>query len=265
MRIQGIRCTRLAHSFGRGMSGCQSVPVTSTDTDALRTAAARNNAGWCAALCRSHGVPGTFGPMAWWSARRTPPYYPDAITLHQDAVPADFLTPLDTATPGCSVKDSFATLDLRSSGFVELFDAQWIHRAPELPAPQTSALRTARVSTAARLLDWQVAWHGGDGGPDVFRPPLLDEPSVRVLAFHEGDELSGGVVLNHDAGLVGLSNLFAVNGTDVAAVWSSAISAAARHFPGLPLVGYEHGNDLAHARASGFSALGPLRVWLHEA
>ncbi|MGW4487568.1 hypothetical protein ACWEOE_27430 [Amycolatopsis sp. NPDC004368] len=70
--------------------------------------------------------------------------------------------------------------------------------------------------------------------------------------------------MNHTSGLVGLSNLFAVDGSDVAAVWSSAITAAAVHCPGLPLVGYEHGDDLAHSLASGFDALGRLRVCLRE-
>lgn len=237
--------------------------VTSTETTSLRAAAARNNADWCASVSRSHGIPGTFGKTAWWSSRRTPPYYPDAVTLHHDTVPADFLAEIDTTSPGCSVKDSFATLDLTSSGFVELFDAQWIHRPAGLPAPATSALRTERVSTAGRLRDWQDAWHGGDAAPDVFRPALLDDPSVRVLAVHDGEEISGGAVLNRSAGLVGLSNLFAVSSGDAAAIWSSAIAAAARHFPGLPLVGYEHGDDLAHAQAGGFTALGTLRVWLH--
>lgn len=34
--------------------------------------------------------------------------------------------------------------------------------------------------------------------------------------------------------------------------------AAANHFPGLPLVGYEHGDDLENELASGFA----LRIWL---
>lgn len=247
-----------------GPAGVNMSRVTSTETTSIRAAAAQNNAAWCASVCRSHGIPGTFDETAWWSSRRTPPYYPDAVTLRHDAVPADFLAQLDTASPGCSIKDSFATLDLASSSFIELFNAQWIHRPAGLSAPGTSSLRAERVSTAARLHSWQVAWHGGDGSPDVFRPALLDDSSVLVLALYDGEDLSGGVVLNHSAGLVGLSNLFAVNSIDVAAVWSSAITAAADHFPGLPLVGYEHGDDLAHALAGGFATLGTLRVWLHD-
>jgi hypothetical protein len=43
--------------------------------------AARNNAGWCDAFCRTRGVVGHFGEDAWSSAERTPPLYPDAVTL----------------------------------------------------------------------------------------------------------------------------------------------------------------------------------------
>ena len=33
-------------------------------------------------------------------------------------------------------------------------------------------------------------------------------------------------------------------------------------FPGLPLVGYEAGDDHAEMLELGFGALGPLRVWV---
>jgi hypothetical protein len=39
------------------------------------------------------------------------------------------------------------------------------------------------------------------------------------------------------------------------------IAAAVEMFPGLPLVGYEHGRDLAAAKLAGFETIGPLRIW----
>ncbi|WP_229758862.1 hypothetical protein [Peterkaempfera bronchialis] len=179
-------------------------------------------------------------------------------------MPDDFLPGVDTASPGCSVKDSFATLDLTSYGFGVLFHAQWIHRPAGLPVAAAPGLRTERVATAARLRDWQDAWHGGAGAPDVFRPALLDDPSVLVLAVLDGDDLAGGAVLNRGSGPVGVSNLYATDPGGTAAIWSSAITAAADHFPGLPLVGYERGDGLTPALAGGFTVLGPLRVWLHS-
>jgi hypothetical protein len=238
--------------------------VTSTDLGSLRAAAARNNAEWCAAVCRSHGIPEAFGAFAWTSSGRPPLYYPDAVTLRPDTVPADFLPAIDAARPGCSVKDSFASLDLTGYGFRALFDAQWIHRPAGIPVPAAvPGLRAAQVPVG-RLGAWQAAWHGDDETPDVFRPALLDDPAVRVLAVEDGTTLAGGAVLNRTAELIGLSNLFAVGGTDPAAIWSCALTAATDHFPGLPIVGYEHGNDLLAALDGGFSPLGPLRVWLRE-
>ena len=38
-------------------------------------------------VCRSHGIPNTFGKSAWCSARRTPQYYPDAVTLRPGILP----------------------------------------------------------------------------------------------------------------------------------------------------------------------------------
>jgi hypothetical protein len=263
MRGRSPMPTGMGNGCAIGRVECQPAGVNSTDKAAIRAAAARNNAGWCASVCRSHGITGTFGATAWWSSLRPPPYYPDAITLRQGAVPADFLTEIDTMSPGCSVKDSFAELDLTSSGFAELFTAQWIHRQAGLQAPQAPARRSARVVTAAQLRDWQRAWPGGDETQDVFRPALLDDPSVLVLAVYDGEDRCGGVILNRGAGLVGLSNLFAVGRGDAAAIWSAAISAAASHFPGLPLVGYEHADDLVPALASGFVPVGALRIWRH--
>ncbi|WP_034087783.1 hypothetical protein [Streptacidiphilus albus] len=237
--------------------------MTSPSTHTLVLAAARNNADWCAAVSRSHGLPGAFGEAVWTSSDRTPPYYPDAVTLHPGAVPADFLPRIDTASPGCSVKDSFAALELTPDGFTELFSAQWIHRPAGVPVPATPRLRAEPVRSAGTLEAWQAAWHGEGEAPDVFRPALLADATVLVLAVHQGEALVGGAVLNSGAGLVGLSNLFATDDADEAEVRSCVLRAAAGHFPGLPVVGYEHGGALAAALDSGFSAIGPLRIWLH--
>ncbi|MFY1633147.1 hypothetical protein ACN27F_07640 [Solwaraspora sp. WMMB335] len=219
------------------------------EQSAMRGAAARDNAAWC-------------------SARRTPPYCPDAVTLRPDATPADILARIDTTSPGCSVKDSFASLDLGPHGFVELFTAEWIHRPAGLPAPAAQALTVLtvrQVATAAELYEWQAAWHGEDTPVDVFRPALLREPSVRILTVHaDGDTVVGGVVLTCDSDVVGLSNVFATDSRHRFGVWAAAIDEAAAHFPGLPMVGYEQGDDLALARAHGFVPIGALRVWLHQ-
>jgi hypothetical protein len=44
-------------------------------------------------------------------------------------------------------------------------------------------------------------------------------------------------------------------------LWAGVVRAVAALRPGLPIVGYESGKDLAAARRAGFTVLGPLRVW----
>ncbi|MFH9738227.1 hypothetical protein ACH4MA_11085 [Streptomyces roseolus] len=227
--------------------------------DALLAAAVRNNAAWCGSMCRAHGLDPATGPRAWTSPRRTPLYYPDAVSLAADATAADVLAGIDLGAPGASVKDSYARLDLAPEGFRPLFDATWIGRPagpPAAPGPSWT-----RAGTPGALAAWAHAWSGGDADEAaLFRPALLDDPAVTVLAVPgPGGRILGGAVLSTGAGATGVSNLFAADGTDPALVWAAALAAAD---PALPVVGYESGDDLAAALAAGFVGLGPLRVWL---
>ncbi|MEV1003229.1 hypothetical protein [Nonomuraea sp. NPDC050202] len=201
-----------------------------------RREAARDNARWCDLMCRAHGIRGTFTDLAWTSPVRTPPYYPDAVTLSPGATAADLLPHLD-AGPGASIKDSFATLDL--PGFEVLFEARWIHRE----APGRAGTNWRVVRDAAALAGWERAC----GMKDLFLPPLLDEATI----VHAPD-LSSGAVLTATGPAVGVSNVFGD--------WGGVLATAAELFPGRPLVGYE--SDPAPALRHGFTTIGPLRVWL---
>ncbi|MFB6838582.1 hypothetical protein [Streptomyces sp. NPDC056361] len=222
--------------------------------------AVRNNAEWCQAMCDAHGLTGTFGPRTWTSARRTPLYYPDAVTLTDDAGVEDVLSGIDRTTPGASVKDSFARLDLAPEGFRLLFEAQWIARPAGLPAPQAPG-DWRPVRTPDELAAWALAWSGDDADDaELFRPGLLADPATTVVAGHDPDgRILGGAVLTTSARVTGLSNLFAADGTDPSHVWAGALSAAPAD---RPLVGYESPADLPPALAAGFDAIAPLRVWL---
>ncbi|RSN13189.1 hypothetical protein DMC63_27980 [Streptomyces sp. WAC 05977] len=184
--------------------------------------AARVNARWCDTVCRT----GTFTARVWKSARRTPPLYPDAMTLTPDATAAEVLDGIDTS-PGCAVKDSFACLDLAPLGFEVLFEATWITCTAEPPLEP--------------------------GWSRVADP--FDDPSVAVWSSG-----AAGVTANRDGDFAGLSNLYTQGDLDDA--WRGATSAVAASFPGLPITGYERGEDLDAALRNGYTALGPLRVWL---
>lgn len=189
-------------------------------------------------------------------------YYPDAVTLAPGVDPAALVARIDTTAPGASVKDSFADVDLSGSGFQVLFEAHWIHRLPGAPTI-ASDLDWGRANTPEALRAWALAWDGGEGQAGLFRPELLGDPSVVVLSgFSAEGRVVAGAVANRSGEVVGVSNVFAIDGgTDTA--WPLVLAAVDRLFPALPVVGYEHGDDLAAAVRHGFAPIGPLRVWLH--
>ncbi|WP_353946807.1 hypothetical protein ABII15_37760 [Streptomyces sp. HUAS MG91] len=224
-------------------------------------AAARNNALWCAAMSRTHGVTGTFTDDAWAAPVRTPPYYPDAVTLAPGADAAALVARIDTAAPGATVKDSFGDLDLTGAGFRVLFEARWIHRPAGAPVPRPAPAWDV-VRDAETLRAWAVAWDDGNGDAGLFGPALLDTPDIHVIAAHDTrGRVAAGAVLNRGADTVGVSNVFSRD-TASGTAWPGALDAAHRLCPGLPVVGYEHGDDLTAALRHGFAALGPLRIWL---
>ena len=221
-------------------------------------AAALNNAEWCDIVCRTHGLATTFRERAWTSAHRSPPMYPDAVTLSETATVDDVLPWIEVATPGASVKDSFARLDLRPAGFEVLFDASWIHRPADLPLPRPDpAVHWSTVDTVTGL----AAWIQGEA---PFRPELLAVDAVRVVGGWTDDRLVAGAILNRSDDVLGVSNVFSLDGaTDTA--WAGVLSVADRLFPGVAVVGYGRGEDLQAALRNGFRRAGALRVWYASA
>jgi hypothetical protein len=98
--------------------------------------AARNNAEWCDLVCRGHGVTTQLDARLWVARHRSPPRYPDAVTLLPDVTVDEVLSRIDTRD-GCSVKDSFAALDLRPAGFRVLFEMSGSPPPPDPPFPET--------------------------------------------------------------------------------------------------------------------------------
>ncbi|MGV9213601.1 hypothetical protein ACTFTM_17245 [Micromonospora sp. RB23] len=214
----------------------------------VREAAALDNARWCDAVCASHGFTGRIDADAWSVPHRSPPWYPDAVTL-RPGVDAEALLARIDAGAGASVKDSFADLELAAYGFRVLLDAQWIHRPPADPPPGPPL---TRVTTGYEL----AAWASAHGGGSLFRPALLTDPRITVLARHDEDgAVVGGAVLSGDDPC-GVSNVF-THTADPDEIWRAVVAAR----PGVTLVGYESAPDLPRARRAGFVPAGPLRVW----
>jgi hypothetical protein len=224
--------------------------------DALLHAAVINNARWCDAVCRSHGYPGEFTGRLWISADHVLPFYPNAITLSPDVTAAEATDGQDPSRP-YSIKDSFARLDLAPHGLTPLFDATWI----AMPAPAGGDEPSWDVVTnPGDLVRWEAAWAGGGEVVGLFQPALLDDADCAVLACRRDGAQVGGAIAYTAGGVTGISNVFK-SGIADGPLWAGAVRAIARVRPGLPIVGYERGEDLAEARQAGFTALGSLRVW----
>jgi hypothetical protein len=225
------------------------------ERDLVRVAA-RNNAEWCDAFCRTHGIAGRFDDDAWWSAVRTPPLYPDAVTLVPGVDGRKLLARVDAA-PGCSIKDSFGDLELTQLGFDVLFRAEWLC----LERGRGSAPGWFVVESPDALTRWETAWGESPEDCPFFRPALLADASIAILARANRGRIVAGAVANRSATAIGLSNLFAAD-SDLEQAYVDAASAAQARWGPMPVLGYESGDALDAARAAGFMPVGDLAVWI---
>ena len=134
-------------------------------------------------------------------------------------------------------------------------------------ARSMGGLEWLQVTAPAAL----AVWADDHGGGPTFRPALLDEPSVVVLAAHDADgRRVGGAVATVAREAVGISNVF-VSGKHAAGApeedrfgeaFAGATGAIAKRFPDRAIVGYLSSSRLAAARAAGYDLIGPMRVWM---
>ncbi len=250
--------------------------MTQPNAAACAVQAARNNAIWCDTICRAHGIPGEFHAQLWLSRQPVPRFYPNAVTFANpiagSAQLADMQRLLGEALPASAgVKDSFCTLELAPIGFQQLFEATWIWRASQPQLDRADAqVDWFKVRDADELAKWETAWNGPSSSEQsapptrVFPPALLAETDVVFIAATFGQQIVAGAIANRTDDVVGLSNVFAPDGA-AARFWPGCVRATMDAFAGLPLVGYEHGSELAIALSLGFEAIGPLRVWVRTA
>jgi len=216
------------------------------------TLAVRESAAWCDLVCRLHRFTQEGDARLWWSARRTPDLFPDAITLVPDLSVLDVLGRI-TDSPGASVKDSFATLDLTDQGWTVLLDATWIARPPRTGAEEvasTFAIVRERFSFAALCRAWS--------GPAGVLPTGLRCVRGVTVFGREGDAgfTDGAIVHSTEVGGTAVAGLWNTFGA-----WADLADAASHRHPEAWIVGYERGAGLDAALAAGFTAVGPLCVW----
>ncbi|WIM14071.1 hypothetical protein [Enhydrobacter sp.] len=202
-------------------------------------------------MCFAHGTTGRFLVHTWVNAEPVPRFYPNVVTL--TAGQADIAEQrqavrilLKSHLPGrWAVKDSFGTLDIARLGFEVLQEASWIRKQQPKPAPLVSGLA------------WERAGPGGEAFPTML---YGDENFAMFSGRRDGAIVAGGTLYRADK-VVGLSNVVA-DADDEPGVWRDLCSLAAATFPGLPLVGYESGDELTAAHKAGFEIGDPLRIWV---
>ncbi|WNQ11405.1 hypothetical protein MJA45_28040 [Paenibacillus aurantius] len=216
--------------------------------------AVRNNILWCGWVSRAHGAAHAYSGNLWRLESQGPPYYPDAITTNRLATMEEIRQLAEAPRPPGSLKDSYALLDLSVAGWKLLFEAQWIHH------PATDAGSYPPTWRKAETPEETQAWIAESGLQGVLPPELTRHPDIALL-WSRPSESATGFAGNRGAGVVGITNVFGGGGGHEE-LWSAIPRIAAVDFPGLPLVGYEQGASLAAALKSGWTALGPLRVWI---
>lgn len=187
----------------------------------------------------------------WVNAEPVPRFYPNVVTLTTGE--ADIVEQRQTVRillkshlPGrWAVKDSFNTLDIARLGFDVLFEANWIRQAEPKPHMMISGL------------SWERAKPGGEAFPAT----LFSDENFAMFSGHRNGAVVAGGTLYHSDGVVGISNVSA-DVDEAPAVWRDLAALAASTFPGVPLVGYESGDELKSARKAGFEAGDPLRIWV---
>lgn len=209
---------------------------------------------WYDELFALHSVGCGISDGLWASHGPPPPLHSAAKSVEPSVRSAAALRAV-AAYEHCSIADSFGALDLGDEMDL-LFEARWLHRPPLDAALTPLPAGWETVTTGADLAVW-TAIHGTS---DVLLPGLLRRSSFQFLGHRSNGELTAGGVTHLGAGVVGLSNVWAAPGHEVD--WGELVRVVHALHPGRAVVGYEQGEDLAHALAAGFNAVGPQLVWV---
>lgn len=211
-----------------------------------------NNIIWCGIVCDLHGLTQTSSERVWGLLSKAPELYPDIITSSSHAT-SEEVNNFIGHREIFSIKDSFANLNIAPYGFKVLFEAKWICHSPVADVDYVQTEWTV-VSSEKDLAKWTFA----SGLQKVIKAKLLDQKDVKIFMHEVNGELSG-FIANLSTNAVGISNVFS-NSNKI--IWSDIVPIVSTYFPGIPMVGYENGDDLTSALLSGWTTIGPLRVWI---
>ena len=228
-------------------------------TDYRAVAAARNNGDWHATMFDVHQLRYERSNVLFTAVDPPPAYHSDSIVLtpHKSGVVAELVR--ERAGQGFTIKDSFGELDFEVLGLTELFTASWIW-CDDVGNPDVHGWEN--INSIDRLMVWEAAWQA-NGSPveqRQFPDQILGRSDVAIFGRLSSQGYDAGVIANRSTDSVGFSNAFGP--TDSV---GAAIALCSAFGDGMAVVGYESGEDLEVALASGFVATGQLRVGMNAA
>ena len=230
--------------------------------------AARNDAAWCDAVCSAAGGQTDFTNGIWRNSVRSPPYFPNIITVDPaaevDAV-EEAVRMLSPRGSEVGIKDSFCKLDLGPSGYAKLFQASWIAREPVRSPRIFTQLTWTKIDSFTALRAWEREWWpegvSSMPTPAIFGRALLERNDICFLAGHEGTTLMAGAAITETEHVAGLTCTF-FRGRDTARLRRELLLVLESRYPDQVVLGYESGDELVAMKGLGFIEVGPLRVWL---
>ncbi|MDP5277187.1 hypothetical protein [Chengkuizengella axinellae] len=218
--------------------------------------AVKNNIAWCEIVCDSHGVAHTSKEHLWGVFSKAPKYYPELITKSKYSSVEDINNYINKVTVS-SIKDSFANLNLSPLGFEILFNAKWIfHEGVHDSRSLHDKWRV--INTEKDLKKWTIS----SGLVDIIKPDILNENSVKIFMYEQNNAVCG-FIANLSANVVGVSNVFTTDHANEE-LWLDIPDIISTEFPGFPIVGYEHNENLIAANSAGWRSIGSLRVWIRS-
>ena len=218
------------------------------------TLTVRENAAWCDLVCRLHRFTPEGDGRLWWSARRTPDLFPDAVTLVPDVSVLDVLGRINDSVrhvgqgllcdarphgPGvdCALRRDVGHASTRARA--RTTGRVHVRRR----AARSSRSRPGVVPGAARRGCCQPGCDACPESPCLAAKAMPGSPTVRSCTAQRSAALPSPA-----------------SGTPSGA-WADIADAVSHRHPEAWIVGYERGADLDAALAAGFTAIGPLRVW----
>jgi len=214
--------------------------------------AVRNSVDWYAMMWDIRGLRYARDAFGFRAIDPPPPFHGWVTLASPDAPIPNIVAPF-AGLEGFGVKDAFAMHDLSGFGLAKLFEASWLWHSPEVQADTTG---WEKIATPMALEAWENAWRDtSPSGQRQFLDTILERSDVAIWGRKADDDYDAGVIGNLSRDCVGLSNSFGANARPAATALCAAFG------QGKPVVGYERGDDLAEALATGWQETGPLAVW----